>query len=290
MSENNHNLLTLPAPAKINLFLHITGRRPDGYHELQTLFQLLDVGDELDFIRTDDGKITLACQDVTLGNPEDNLVTQAARLLQQHTRTHYGAQITLHKKLPSGAGLGGGSSDAATTLLGLNHLWQTQVPPAELASLGLTLGADVPVFVQGHSAWAEGVGEILTPVTLPEPYFVVLSPVCHVNTGEIFSHQQLTRDSSPIKMAAFLAGQSRNDCETLVRRLYPEVDAAINWLSQFGPARLTGTGSSLFAPMSSEQAARDVLQALETEEDLALSGIQGWIAKGINRSPVLNCL
>ena len=290
MSDNNVNLLTLPAPAKINLFLHITGRRSDGYHELQTLFQLLDYGDELDFLKTDDGKITLTCQDETLGSPEDNLVTRAARLLQQHTRTQCGAEITLRKKLPAGAGLGGGSSDAATTLLGLNHLWQTQLSLSELATLGLTLGADVPVFVQGHSAWAEGIGETLTPVTLPEPFFVVLSPACHVNTGEIFSHQQLTRDSSPIKMAAFLAGQSRNDCETLVRRLYPEVDAAIKWLSQFGPARLTGTGSSLFAPMPSEQAARDVLQALETEEDLALSGVQGWIAKGINRSPVLNGL
>lgn len=290
MTNNNVKPLTLPAPAKINRFLHITGRRPDGYHELQTLFQLLDIGDELDFVKTDDGRITLTCQDETLGNPEDNLVMQAARLLQRHTQSHWGAEITLYKRLPAGAGLGGGSSDAATTLLGLNHLWQTGISPTELASLGLTLGADVPVFVHGHSAWAEGVGEKLTPATLPESYFVLLSPACHVNTGEIFSHQQLTRDSSPIKMAAFLAGQSRNDCEILVRRLYPEVDAAIHWLSQFGPARLTGTGSSLFAPMPSEQAARNVLQALETEEDLALSGIQGWIAKGINRSPVHNCL
>lgn len=290
MTEPRFDTLTLPAPAKLNLFLHITARRPDGYHELQTIFQLLDRGDELDFVRNNQGDITLTCQHKALGNPEDNLVIRAARLLKQHSKTPCGAHITLHKNLPAGAGLGGGSSDAATTLLGLNHLWQTHLSLNELAELGLALGADVPVFVHGHSAWAEGIGEKLTPVTLPEPYFVVLSPSCHVNTGEIFSHQQLTRDSSPIKMAAFLAGQSRNDCETLVRRLYPEVDTAINWLSQFGPARLTGTGSSLFALMPSEQAARDVLQALETEENAALSAIKGWIAKGINRSPVLDCL
>lgn len=290
MNDARFDTLTLPAPAKLNLFLHITARRPDGYHELQTIFQLLDRGDELDFAKSSDGEITLTCQHEGLGKVEDNLVVRAARLLKQHTGTHWGAHITLHKNLPAGAGLGGGSSDAATTLLGLNHLWQTDLSQTELAELGLSLGADIPVFVLGHSAWAEGIGEKLTPVTLPEPYFVVLSPACHVNTGEIFSHQQLTRDSSPIKMAAFLAGQSRNDCEILVRRLYPEVDSAIHWLSQFGPARLTGTGSSVFVPVSSEQAARDVLQALATEGNSALSGTQGWIAKGINRSPALDCL
>lgn len=290
MSNNSTHPLKLPAPAKLNLFLHITGRRSDGYHELQTLFQLLDQGDELEFSTLPEGPVTLKCQDQTLGNPDDNLVIRAARLLQQHTQTRQGAHIRLHKHLPAGAGLGGGSSDAATTLLGLNHLWQTGLTPEALAELGLSLGADVPVFVLGHSAWAEGVGEKLTPVSLPEPYFVVLSPSCHVNTGEIFSHQQLTRDSSPIKIAAFLAGQSRNDCESLVRRLYPEVDAALDWLAQFGSARLTGTGSSIFAPMTSEQSAREVLQALNTAEDPALSGITGWIAKGVNRSPVMNCL
>ncbi|MDF1624279.1 4-(cytidine 5'-diphospho)-2-C-methyl-D-erythritol kinase [Pseudohongiella nitratireducens] len=290
MSENSTRPLRLPAPAKLNLFLHITGRRPDGYHELQTLFQLLDHGDELEISIQPDGQITFECQDQTLGAPDNNLVVRAARQLQQHTRTGLGAHITLYKHLPAGAGLGGGSSDAATTLIGLNHLWQTNLTLEALAELGVSLGADVPVFVMGHSAWAEGIGEKLTPVTLPEPYFVVLSPACHVNTGEIFSHQQLTRDSSPIKIAAFLAGQSRNDCEPLVRRLYPEVDSAIQWLSKFGPARLTGTGSSVFAPMASEQAARNVLQALNTAEDPALSGTKGWIAKGVNRSPVLKCL
>ena len=245
--------ITLPAPAKLNLFLHITGRRADGYHNLQTVFQLLDYSDELRFSLRSDDQLRFTCNDRSLDNT-DNLVVRAARLLQgtlqEALQRPLGADIHLDKHIPAGAGLGGGSSDAATTLVALHRLWQGQLTRAALADLGLQLGADVPVFVMGHSAWAEGIGEDLIPVTLDPQYFLVLTPACHVATATIFSHQQLTRDSTAIKMCAFLAGQSRNDCEALVRKLYPAVDAALNWLSQFAPARMTGTGSSVFAAFS----------------------------------------
>lgn len=281
MAKQTDYDLVLPAPAKLNLFLHITGRRADGYHDLQTLFQLLDYGDELSFRARDDANLVLSCTDDSLVT-HDNLVLRAARLLR-HTlgRASAGADIHLLKRIPAGAGLGGGSSDAATTLVALNQLWRGGLDKTQLAQLGLQLGADVPVFVAGHSAWAEGVGEQLGPVELDEQYFVVLTPPCHVSTARIFSHQQLTRDSTAIKMCAFLAGQSRNDCETLVRNLYPEVDAALNWLSRFAPARMTGTGSSVFAAFSDETQARAVLQQLP---DGASGPLTGFVAKGINRS------
>jgi 4-diphosphocytidyl-2-C-methyl-D-erythritol kinase len=279
--------ITLPAPAKLNLFLHITGRRADGYHNLQTVFQLLDYSDELRFSLRSDDQLRFTCNDRSLDNT-DNLVVRAARLLQgtlQETlQRPLGADIHLDKHIPAGAGLGGGSSDAATTLVALHRLWQGQLTRAALADLGLQLGADVPVFVMGHSAWAEGIGEDLTPVTLDPQYFLVLTPACHVATATIFSHQQLTRDSTAIKMCAFLAGQSRNDCEALVRKLYPAVDAALNWLSQFAPARMTGTGSSVFAAFSEEAQARAVLAQLPAESSGSLAGIRGFVAKGINAS------
>ncbi len=275
--------LTAAAPAKLNLFLHITGRRPDGYHNLQTLFQLLDYNDDLRFSLRTDGQLHFTCSDPGLESA-DNLVMRAARQLQQTLHCPLGADIHLDKHIPAGAGLGGGSSDAATTLVTLNRLWQGQLNRVALAELGLRLGADVPVFVMAHSAWAEGIGEELTPVTLDTPFFVVLTPACHVTTATIFSHQQLTRDSTAIKMCAFLAGQSRNDCEALVRKLYPAVDAALNWLSQFAPARMTGTGSSVFAAFSEEAQARAVLAQLPAESSGPLAGINGFVARGINRS------
>lgn len=275
--------ITAPAPAKLNLFLHITGRRHDGYHTLQTLFQLLDYGDSLRFSERSDGQLRFTCSDTCLENA-DNLVMQAARVLQQTLRCAAGADIHLEKHIPAGAGLGGGSSDAATTLVALNRLWQGHLSRQALADLGLQLGADVPVFVMGRSAWAEGIGEELTPVTLDPQFFVVLTPACHVSTATIFSHQQLTRDSTAIKMCAFLAGQSRNDCEALVRKLYPAVDAALDWLSQFAPARLTGTGSSVFAAFSDEAQARTVLAQLPAGISGPLAGIRGFVAKGINSS------
>ena len=271
--------LTLPAPAKLNLFLHITGRRADGYHDLQTLFQLLDWGDSMTFTSDASGEIRVHCPglDIPL---RDNLVYRAASLLQQGSN---GVTITVDKQIPSGGGLGGGSSNAATTLLALNHLWRVGLDQARLQALGASLGADVPVFVAGHSAWAEGIGEILVPVELPSRWYVIITPACHVPTGQIFSHLELTRNTSPIKMAAFFEGYSRNDCQALVRRLYPEVDVALDWLQEFAPARLTGTGSSVFAGFETEAEARRVLGQLP--ENWA-----GVACRGLNQSPVTAAL
>ncbi len=279
--------LTLVSPAKLNLFLHITGRLPNGYHTLQTLFQLLDYGDTMEFQATEDAELRLSCNRPELQG-EDNLVLRAARALQRHTGSRSGAHIHLHKRIASGAGLGGGSSNAATTLLALNHLWQTGLDRRQLGEMGLQLGADVPVFVEGRTAWAEGIGEQLTPVVLPQRHYVVLSPPCHVATAEIFSHQQLTRDTTPIKMAAFLAGQSGNDCEALVRNLYADVDAALDWLEQFASARMTGTGASVFASFSDSNAARAVLDALSTSTDSRINAdrVQAFMASGIAESPL----
>jgi 4-diphosphocytidyl-2-C-methyl-D-erythritol kinase len=277
------SILTLPAPAKLNLFLHITGRRPDGYHLLQTVFQLLDYGDELRFCLRDDDQIRLHCDNPELSG-EDNLVLRAARLLREHCECNQGVDIELVKRIPAGAGLGGGSSDAATTLVALNQLWHCALTREQLAAMGLSLGADVPVFVHARSAWAEGVGEYLTPVLLPAIYYLVLTPACHVSTSVIFSHQELTRDTRAIKMAAFLEGQSRNDCEMLVRTLYPEVNAALEWLSQFAPARMTGTGSSVFAGFQDEASARAVLAKLPSNSQGPLKNISGFVAKAVNRS------
>lgn len=276
------NSLTLPAPAKLNLFLNITGRRSDGYHLLQTLFQLLDYGDELTFRPRRDHRVTVT--PALPGVPESqNLVVRAARSLQRATGAARGADITLDKRLPMGGGIGGGSSNAATALLGLNALWDTRLTPDELAALAPELGADVPVFVRGRTAWAEGVGEKLQVVEMPERWYLVLTPPCRVSTAEIFSHRQLTRSNSPIKIAAFLEGGAGNTCEPLVRELYPEVDFALNWLNQFAPAQLTGTGSCLFAGFDDEHAARAVLQRRP-------SRLQGFVARGVNVSPLHDAL
>lgn len=275
--------LTVPAPAKLNLFLHITGRRPDGYHTLQSIFQLLEYGDTLEISNRDDGQLNLRCNEPAL-NDDNNLVLRAARVLQTLSGTDRGADIMLHKRIPAGAGLGGGSSDAASTLAALNRLWNLQLPRQELARIALPLGADVPVFVMGESAWAEGIGEQLSPVELPEKYYLVLTPPCHVTTAAIFSHQELTRDTSPIKMHAFLTGQSRNDCEPLVRQLYPPVDAALRWLSDYAPARMTGTGASVFAAFDEQSTAREALRALHNSAEMTGIGVRGFVAKGINRS------
>ena len=271
--------LSLLSPAKLNLFLHITGRRDDGYHQLQTLFQLLDWGDQLHFMPSDSGAITLDGCDLDIPL-EENLIFRAARMLQRGT---LGVRITLDKKIPAGGGLGGGSSNAATTLLALNHLWDLGMPLSQLQALGAELGADVPVFVGAHTAWAEGIGEILTPVDLPERWFLILVPDCHVSTAEIFSHQQLTRNSPAIKMAAFFEGDSRNDCQQLVRRFYPEVDNALKKLENFGEARLTGTGACVFASFGTAAEARAAQRQMPRE----------WtsiVARGINESPIPEAL
>lgn len=268
--------LTLPAPAKLNLMLHILGRRPDGYHELQTLFQFLDFGDELDFAVRADGIIQLH-SDLHDVPHDSNLIVKAARQLQQLSGCTLGADIWLRKVLPMGGGIGGGSSDAATTLLGLNHLWGLGCSENALAELGLKLGADVPVFVRGRAAFAEGVGEKLTPVEPPEPWYLVLVPQVAVSTAEIFSDPLLTRDSAPIKVRPVLEGNSRNDCQPVVERRYPEVRNALNLLGKFTEARLTGTGSCVFGAFPSKAEA-DRVSHLLTET------LTGFVAKGSNVS------
>lgn len=287
---NKKTSLTLPAPAKLNLMLHITGRRADGYHQLQTLFQLLDVGDTLHFKVRNDAKITLSPGIEGLAEQE-NLIVRAAQLLQSKTHQIVGADIRLEKILPMGGGLGGGSSNAATTLLALNQLWNLHLSIDQLATLGLELGADVPVFVRGESAWAEGIGEQLQAVNLPDKFYCVIKPPCEVSTGEIFSHKQLTRDSSPITIAAVFEHEDRNDCEAIVRELYPAVDVALEWLNNVitdlgqgkkknvKPARLTGTGACIFAEFSDHGSAQHVLDKLPSE-------LQGFIARGVNISPL----
>jgi len=270
------------APAKLNLFLHVTGRRADGYHSLQTVFQLLDIGDTLEISADQSGKIVLDGPDLGIAD-HDNLVVRAALALKHLPTTprHCGAGIRLQKQLPSGGGLGGGSSDAASTLLALNTLWNLRLSRTSLAAIGAGLGADVPVFVHGHSAWAEGIGEQLSPMELPGAWYVVIKPDCAVNTGEIFSHRQLTRNSAPITMHAFFAGASRNDCQPIVRQLYPAVDNALNWLGNFGDARLTGTGACVFCRCDTRAGARSITQQVPAPWG-------AWAARGLNRSPVLD--
>jgi len=269
--------LTLPAPAKLNLFLHITGRRPDGYHELQTLFQLLDFGDTLAFRADDSGVLALHIdaesthRDIPL---ENNLVLTAARRLQA-LAPGAGADITLTKRLPAGAGLGGGSSDAAVTLLALNALWRLGLTTDELMALGLELGADVPVFVAGRTAWAEGIGERLEPVALEPAHYVVLVPPVTVSTARIFGQENLTRQTTAITMADFLAGRARNDCESVTCALYPAVKTALDWLGQHAPARMTGTGSAVFARFEDEAEAHEVFGKRPQDLD-------GFVARGVN--------
>jgi 4-diphosphocytidyl-2-C-methyl-D-erythritol kinase len=268
-----------PAPAKLNLMLRIVGRRGDGYHLLQTVFQFLDVADMLRFQLRPDGEIRRATSLPGVAEAQD-LVVRAAQLLQREAAVAWGADISLDKRLPMGGGLGGGSSDAATTLVALNQLWQAGLGVDALADLGLQLGADVPVFVRGHAAWAEGVGESLTPIDLPEPWYLVLVPPCHVSTAEVFADPELTRDSPRITIPDFLAGRVENDCLEVVSRRYPAVAKAMEWLGQYARPRLTGTGGCVFAAFEDETAARQVLQRMP-------QGYQGLVARGMNRSLLL---
>ncbi len=268
-----------PAPAKINLFLHITGRREDGYHELQTIFQFLDYADQLTFRVTQDTEI-IHTNPIPGVAAKDDLTVRAARLLQHYTRCQLGVEININKKLPMGGGLGGGSSDAATTLVALNQLWNLGLNKKNLADLGRQLGADVPVFVYGRAAWAEGVGDKLTSVKLDEPWYVVIVPAVSVSTAEIFSAKELNRECLAIKIADYLEGMTENVCEPVVRSRYPQVNTAIEWLNQYSKARMTGTGACVFAPMSSEQRAADVLRKKP-------DGYSGFIAQGRNVSPLI---
>ncbi len=249
------------APAKLNLFLHITGRRPDGYHNLQTLFQLIDLCDELQFGQRDDGKITITPK-LTAVTTTDNLIYRAAALLQQTTGCQFGADIQVQKNIPMGAGLGGGSSDAATTLLALNQLWQTGLAQQDLMQLGTRLGADVPIFIFGKAAWAEGIGEKLHAVDVADAWYVILIPDCHVSTQQIFEHPDLPRDHSPVTISDYLTNRCNNDCEKLVRQLYPAVDAAFTSLTPFAKPHLTGTGGAVFASFKSKSEASTVMRKL----------------------------
>lgn len=268
-----------PAPAKLNLFLHVTGRRDDGYHDLQTVFQLLDYGDEIDLAVRGDGRIRRVSA-LPGVDADDDLTVRAARQLQRVTGCRRGVDIAVRKRLPMGSGLGGGSSDAATTLIALNRLWGLDLEVAALAEMGRALGADVPVFVHGHTAWAEGVGDRLEPLALPARWYLVLLPPCHVATAALFGNPELTRNSRPIKIEDFLSGDATNDFEAIVRALHPEVDEALRLLSLSAPARMSGTGSSVFAAFGSEREARAAWPA----------GWSGFVAKGVATSPLLDRL
>lgn len=268
--------LTLPAPAKLNLMLHVLGRRADGYHELQTLFQFLDHGDELTFTLRTDGQIHLHTALPGVDH-DSNLIVRAARALQAESGTRKGADIHLLKRLPMGGGIGGGSSDAATTLVGLDHLWQTRLGEDRLAHIGLALGADVPVFVRGRAAFAEGVGERLQTVELSEPWFLVIVPQVSVSTAEIFSDPELTRNTPAITVRSLLAGGGHNDCQPVVEKRYPEVRNALSLLNKFVPARMTGTGACVFGSFPNKGEADKVCRQLPAD-------MPGFVAQGRNIS------
>lgn len=267
-----------PSPAKLNLFLYITGRRDNGYHELQTLFQFLTHGDDLTITANDSGDITLEPEipGVAL---QDNLIWKAAKALQERSGSTLGAHIQLNKVLPMGGGIGGGSSNAATTLVALNYLWQTEQSEDALAEIGLTLGADVPVFTRGFAAFAEGVGEQLTKADPEEKWYLVVRPDVSIATVDIFTHPDLTRNTPKRALATLLDSDYGNDCEKIVRMLYQEVDKQLSWLLQYAPSRLTGTGSCVFAEFSSKNEAQNVLEKLP-------DNVSAFIAQGKNTSPL----
>ena len=267
-----------PAPAKLNLFLHITGRRENGYHELQTIFQFIDLMDWLTFTINDSGDITRS-QGMADVPPEQDLVVRAARLLQKQCDCAQGVDIAVEKVIPAGGGVGGGSSDAATTLVALNQLWDCRLGRKALAELGVQLGADVPIFVHGTAAWAEGVGELITPVEPEEPWYLLVAPEVAVSTAEIFQSKELTRNTPKAKIRGSLPDGGRNDCEPVVVKRYPEVGTALQWLSRYGEARMTGTGSCLFVAMESREAAEAAQQQLPQQW-------KGFVVKGMNRSPL----
>ncbi|CAM7519885.1 MULTISPECIES: 4-(cytidine 5'-diphospho)-2-C-methyl-D-erythritol kinase [Citrobacter] len=277
-----------PSPAKLNLFLYITGQRADGYHTLQTLFQFLNYGDEIGINLRHDGEIHLLTPVEGVAH-EDNLIVRAARLLMKTASASdrlpagSGADISIEKRLPMGGGLGGGSSNAATVLVALNHLWQCGLSVDELAAIGLTLGADVPVFVRGHAAFAEGVGEILTPVEPEEKWYLVAHPGVSIPTPVIFNDPDLPRNTPKRSIKTLLKCEFGNDCEVIARKRFREVDAALSWLLEYAPSRLTGTGACVFAEFDTESRARQVLEQ-------APEWLKGFVAKGVNLSPLHRAL
>lgn len=271
---------TWPAPAKLNLFLRITGRRDDGYHQLQTVFRLLDWGDSLKLGVREDGLIVRHGESVKGVAEADDLVVRAAKLLKLESKIGKGADIFVEKRIPAGGGFGGGSSDAATVLVALNRLWNLDFDLDRLAELGLRLGADVPVFVRGDNAWAEGVGEVLTPIRLPQACYVLADPGIHVPTGELFQAPDLTRNAAPAKIADFVSGKMLgNAFEPVLRRREPAIEAVFAALSRIGTPRLTGSGSGCFVEFSDRASAESALAELP-------EGLHAWIAAGADRSPL----
>ncbi|ASK70402.1 4-diphosphocytidyl-2-C-methyl-D-erythritol kinase [Shewanella putrefaciens] len=269
-----------PAPAKLNLFLHINGRRADGYHELQTLFQFIDCCDLLDFRVTQTPELILHSDMSSVVADSDNLILRAAKSLQQATGYPGGAEIWLEKCLPMGGGLGGGSSDAATTLVALNQLWNTQLSNDELATIGLKLGADIPVFIRGFAAFAEGVGERLQAVTPTEFWYLVIAPDAHVSTAAVFQDPLLPRNTPKLGIDTLMSQPWANDCQDLVVSKYPQVAKALGWLLEYAPSRMTGTGACVFGEFSSQQQALAALAKLPSD-------MQGFVAKGMNISPLI---
>jgi 4-diphosphocytidyl-2-C-methyl-D-erythritol kinase len=272
-----------PAPAKVNLFLHIVGRRADGYHRLQTVFQLLDWGDSIRLRVREDGVITRVAGLENVA-AEDDLVVRAARALRAASGSGFGADIAVEKRIPTGAGLGGGSSDAATVLVALNVLWNARLSEDALAEIGRGLGADVPVFVRGRSAWAEGVGDELTAIDLPPRWFAIVDPQIAVSTAALFLAPELTRDTPPTTISRFLAGmETANAFAPVARARFPQVAAALDWLGRFGAARLSGSGGCGFIAVESEREAEDIARQCPPQ-------FRAWTARGVNRSPLLDAL
>jgi 4-diphosphocytidyl-2-C-methyl-D-erythritol kinase len=277
MADQSHRL-TLPSPAKINLFLHIIGKRADGYHNLQTVFQFLSLCDTLGFILDDQVILESPLPGV---QPEDNLIIKAANLLKAHTGCTKGARITLNKHIPMGGGLGGGSSNAATTLIALNRLWQLNLTTEELLPLGRKLGADVGIFLYGHAAFAQGIGDEFIAIEPPEPWYVILMPPVHVSTIAMFQHPKLNKNTPQISVEDYLAGYPcHNDFSPLVCQEYPIIAQAIDWLSQFGPAHLTGSGAGIFLSCQNQTQAQDIVGQIP-------DGMIGFAAQGQNHSPLI---
>jgi len=282
--------LLWPAPAKLNLMLHITGRREDGYHELQTVFQFIDFVDTLEFRLRDDERIVRHCENFSVPENEDIIIRAANLLREKHAQKNLadskmaGVDIYLSKQIPMGAGLGGGSSDAATTLIALNELWVTQFSIDELAEIGLTLGADVPVFVRGFAAFAEGIGEKLSPFSPPEKWYLLLIPPVHVSTKQVFENSDLTRDCSTIKLCDLSRREWRNVCTPVVRKNYPLVSQAFDIIGKYSEAKMSGTGASVFAGFDTKAQAEDILQKIG--ENAEIGSWTSFVAKGLNQSPL----
>ncbi len=277
------NATTWPSPAKINLFLHVTSQRNDGYHELQTVFQFLDYCDYLQFKVTRKPDISLLTPVAGVAN-SDNLIIRAATHLKRYVNSNQGVAVSIDKRLPIGGGLGSGSSNAATTLIALNRLWNCQLSDVELKQLGLSLGADIPIFIHGNAAWAEGVGDILTTISPPETWYIVIAPDCRVSTAKVFSSPELTRYCEPITISDFLSGEGRNVLEDIVRKYYQPVADALDWLGRYASSRMTGTGACVFASVNNKMQARKIMGKLP-------KNWQGFVAKGCNRSPLISqCL